>query len=149
MPRRGQGAGRRRPDGGQLAAAHPGRCGGPGRRLDTRALIAGTATRVELPHRLNDGCLGLRVWDRPAYAEIAAVRIDGDGLRIEGRLVGAEPAGPVLELRGDTDRELPSLRHRLRFRGTDRRAAERERGSSGCAPRRGCPRYGSAGSWTT
>jgi len=76
-------------------------------RLDTRALIPGTATRVQLPHRLSDGCLGLRVWDRSVYAEIGTVLIDADGLRIEGRLVGAEPADPVLELRSTTTRELP------------------------------------------
>ena len=76
-------------------------------RLDTRALIPGTATRVQLPYRLSDGCLGLRVWNRPVYAEIGAVLIDADGLRIEGRLVGAEPADPVLELRGTATRELP------------------------------------------
>ncbi|MEU8235640.1 glycosyltransferase [Actinoplanes sp. NPDC048967] len=76
-------------------------------RLDTRALIPGTAKRVQLPYRLSDGCLGLRVWDRPVYAEIARVLIDADGLRIEGRLVGAEPAEPVLELRSTATRELP------------------------------------------
>ncbi|MEU7908559.1 glycosyltransferase [Actinoplanes sp. NPDC049118] len=76
-------------------------------RLDTRALIPGTATRVHLPYRLGDGCLGLRVWNRPVYAEIGNVLIDADGLRVEGRMVGAEPADPVLELRGTATRELP------------------------------------------
>ena len=76
-------------------------------RLDTRALIAGTATRVQLPYRLGDGGFGLRVWDRPVYAEIGTVLIDADGLRIEGRMVGAEPADPVLELRSTATRELP------------------------------------------
>jgi glycosyltransferase involved in cell wall biosynthesis len=76
-------------------------------RLDTRALIAGHATRVQLPYRLGDGCLGLRVWNRSVYAEIDKVLIDADGLRIEGHLVGAEPADPVLELRSTETRELP------------------------------------------
>jgi hypothetical protein len=75
-------------------------------RLDTRALIPGTATRVQLPYRLSDGCLGLRVWDRPVYAEIDDVLIAADGLRISGRMVGAEPADPVLELRSIVTREL-------------------------------------------
>jgi hypothetical protein len=76
-------------------------------RLDTRALIPGTATRVRLPYRLSDGCFGLRVWDRSVYAEIDKVLIDADGLRIEGRMVGGEPADPVLELRSTATRELP------------------------------------------
>jgi glycosyltransferase involved in cell wall biosynthesis len=76
-------------------------------RLDTRALIPGTVTRVHLPHRLSDGGLGLQVHHRPVYAEISAVLTDGDGLRIEGRTVGAEPTEPVLELRDTTTRELP------------------------------------------
>jgi hypothetical protein len=75
-------------------------------RLDTRALIPGTVTRVRLPYRLSDGSLGLRVWDRPVYAEIARVPIDTDSLRIEGRVVGAEPVDPVLELRGPETWEL-------------------------------------------
>ncbi|MEV6596624.1 glycosyltransferase [Actinoplanes sp. NPDC051346] len=76
-------------------------------RLDTRALIPGTATRVQLPYRLGDGCFGLRVWNRSVYAEIGNVLIYTDGLRIEGRVVGAEPVAPVLELRSTATRELP------------------------------------------
>ena len=76
-------------------------------RLDTRALVPGPVTRVVLPYRLSDGHFGLRVWDRPVYAEVGRVLIDPDGLRIEGRVVGAEPAEPVLELRGTATREVP------------------------------------------
>jgi glycosyltransferase involved in cell wall biosynthesis len=75
--------------------------------LDTRALIGWTGTRVQLPYRLADGGLGLRVTDRPVYAEVGDVTADGDGLHIAVRMIGAAAEDAVLELRGDKLIEVP------------------------------------------
>jgi hypothetical protein len=75
--------------------------------LDTRALIGWTGTRVQLPYRLADGGLGLRVTDRPVYAEVGDVTADGNGLHIAVRMIGASPDDAVLELRGDNLIEVP------------------------------------------
>ena len=105
---------RRVPAGGRLtegdwqlctAAGEPVRAG----LLDTRELIGGRPG-VPLPYRSADGLLILRVRDRPVYAEVGDVRVDADGIGLDVRLVGADLAEPVLELRcGDVVRELPGL----------------------------------------
>jgi glycosyltransferase involved in cell wall biosynthesis len=74
-------------------------------RLDTRALIAEPVG--PLPYRLPDGGLALRVRDRPAYAEVGDVRIEGDGIDVDVRLVGAPMRDPVVEARAAECRQLP------------------------------------------
>ena len=73
---------------------------------DTRALVdfvapAAGGVTLQVPYRTAAGGLGLRVWARHRYAEIAAVHVD-EALHLTGRLVGARfGAGePVLELSG-------------------------------------------------
>jgi glycosyltransferase involved in cell wall biosynthesis len=74
--------------------------------LDTRALVdlpvpEHGGVRVQLPYRLVDGGLALRVWLRPVHAEIGDLNVDDEGLHVDGRLIGAPLTGePVLELRG-------------------------------------------------
>jgi len=51
--------------------------------------------------------LGLRVTDRPVYAEVGDVTADGNGLHIAVRMIGAAPDDAVLELRGDKLIEIP------------------------------------------
>jgi hypothetical protein len=75
--------------------------------LDTRALIGWTGTRVQLPYRRPDGGLGLKVTDRPVYAEAGDVHAGADGLHVAVRMVGAAPENMVLELRGDRVIEVP------------------------------------------
>lgn len=106
------------PAGGQLSdgdwqlfttAGEPVRAG----RLDTRALITGVAG-VPLPYRSTDGHLVLRVRDRSGYAEVGDVRIGGDGIGLDVRLVGLTAPEPVLELRSAGEvRELPGLPARI------------------------------------
>jgi hypothetical protein len=113
--RRGQ---QRVPAGGPLAdgdwqlfttAGEPVRAG----RLDTRALIPGPVG-VALPYRSENGLLMLRVRDRPVYAEVGDVRIGGDGIGFDVRLVGAESRAPVVEARSaEVTRELPGLPARV------------------------------------
>ena len=78
-------------------------------RRDTRALLDGpVGARIQLPFRLPDGVLGMRVWDRPVYAEVGDVDADTDGLRIAGRLFGAHFADAFLEARnGSETAEVP------------------------------------------
>ncbi len=91
------------------AAGEPVRAG----RLDTRALIPGVVG-VPLPYRSADGHLLMRVRDRPVYAEVGDVRVDGDGIGVDVRLVGATTSEPVLELRApDAVREVPGLPARI------------------------------------
>lgn len=75
--------------------------------LDTRALIGWTGTRVQLPYRRADGCLALKVVDRPVYAEAGDVRTGQDGLHVAVRMVGVAAGQPVLELRGGQVIEVP------------------------------------------
>jgi glycosyltransferase involved in cell wall biosynthesis len=78
-------------------------------RRDTRALLDGPiGARIQLPFRFPDGVLGMRVWDRPVYAEVGDVDADTDGLRFSGRLFGAHFADASLEARnGPETREVP------------------------------------------
>jgi glycosyltransferase involved in cell wall biosynthesis len=74
--------------------------------LDTRTLVdlpvpERGGVRVQLPYRLADGGLGLRVWSRPVHAEVGDIHVDDEGIHVDGRLIGAVFTGePVLELRG-------------------------------------------------
>ncbi|GAA0804249.1 glycosyltransferase [Spirilliplanes yamanashiensis] len=76
---------------------------------DTRALLtAGPApdggVAVMLPFRHTTGPLAVRVWRRPAHAEMGDVHLDGARLQAHGRLFGAALAdGAALELRHRTD----------------------------------------------
>lgn len=71
-------------------------------RRDTRALLEGpVGPRVQLPFRLPDGGLAVRVWDRPVYAEVGDVQADPDGIHLSGRLIGARFDQPVLQARTD------------------------------------------------
>jgi glycosyltransferase involved in cell wall biosynthesis len=69
---------------------------------DTRALLEGpVGPRVQLPFRMPDGALAVRVWDRPVYAEVGDVQADTDGIHLTGRLIGARFDAPVLQARRD------------------------------------------------
>lgn len=86
---------------------------------DTRALLDGpVGRRVQLPLRLPDGGLGLRVWDRPVYAEVGDVDADADGVRLTGRLSGARcDATAVVEARAkEVVREFPAHTEGTEFR---------------------------------
>jgi hypothetical protein len=74
--------------------------------LDTRTLLElpvpeHGGVRVQLPYRLADGGLAVRVWLRPVHAEVGDIHVDNEGIHVDGRLIGAVLTGePVLELRG-------------------------------------------------
>ncbi|MDT5041601.1 MAG: hypothetical protein QOE51_2586 [Actinoplanes sp.] len=53
-----------------------------------------------LPYRMVTGGLAVRVWHRPAHAEVVEVRADEEGVHVTGRLYGAELTDPVLQLSG-------------------------------------------------
>ncbi|MFC7528807.1 glycosyltransferase family 4 protein [Actinoplanes sp. GCM10030250] len=77
-------------------------------RLDTRALLElHEATRTELPYRLGDGGLALRVVDAPARAEVDTIDVDDEGVHLTVRLVGSEIGDAMLVARGSEDREFP------------------------------------------
>jgi glycosyltransferase involved in cell wall biosynthesis len=87
---------------------------------DTRRLLDDSGgTRVQLPYRRADGTFGVRVTDRPVYAEVGPVQADGDGVRVSGRLIGASLQGALLEARlGAQKRELPVTSEGVVFRAT-------------------------------
>ncbi len=87
---------------------------------DTRALLDGpVGARIQLPFRMPDGVLGMRVWDRPVYAEVGDVDVDAEGVHLTGRLCGARSAQPVLEARSAAGmRELPVVTDGAAFRAT-------------------------------
>ncbi len=89
-------------------------------RRDTRALLDGpVGARVQLPFRMPDGVLAMRVWDRPVYAEVGDVEADSEGVHLTGRLFGTRFAGPVLEARsGGEVREVPVITDGAAFRAT-------------------------------
>ena len=77
---------------------------------DTRRLLDDPAgARIQLPYRRPDGTFGVRVTDRPVYAEVGPIEVDGDGVQISGRLVGAEfgPGATVSARDCEQERELP------------------------------------------
>jgi glycosyltransferase involved in cell wall biosynthesis len=86
---------------------------------DTRRLLDDPGgTRVQLPYRRPDGTFGVRVTDRPVYAEVGPVQADGDGVRVSGRLIGAEfHADAAVEARlGEKRQELPVTYENAVFR---------------------------------
>ncbi|WP_328467387.1 glycosyltransferase [Actinoplanes sp. NBC_00393] len=83
---------------------------------DTRALLARPeATRTELPYRLPDGGLALRVVDAPVRAEVDEIQADEQGVHLAGRLIGAGLRDAVLVA---GDREFPVSATGPGFRAT-------------------------------
>jgi glycosyltransferase involved in cell wall biosynthesis len=77
---------------------------------DTRWLLdEPTGTRVQLPYRRPDGTFGVRVTDRPVYAEAGPVQADANGVRLAGRLIGAAWAdnAALLAIFSDKTLEFP------------------------------------------
>lgn len=89
-------------------------------RRDTRALLEpAEITRVELPYRLPDGGLALRVVDAPVRAEVETIDADRDGVRLSGRLVGAALGDAALLARSEAgEREFAVTVTESGFRGT-------------------------------
>lgn len=88
---------------------------------DTRRLLDDPGgARIQLPYRRPDGTFGVRVVDRPVYAEVGPIEADGDGVQVSGRLVGAEfgPGATVSARDGDHERELPLTYEKAVFRTT-------------------------------
>jgi Glycosyl transferases group 1 len=88
---------------------------------DTRRLLDDpVGARIQLPYRRPDGTFGVRVIDRPVYAEVGPVQADGDGVRVSGRLIGAafHDGAAVLARLGDESRELPVTHEGVVFRTT-------------------------------
>ncbi|MEV6842558.1 glycosyltransferase family 4 protein [Actinoplanes sp. NPDC051411] len=86
---------------------------------DTRWLLDNPAEqRIQLPYRRPDGTLGVRVTDRPVYAEVGPVQADADGVRLAGRLIGDAATDDVALVAVSSDssgesREFP-LEHEAR-----------------------------------
>jgi hypothetical protein len=77
---------------------------------DTRWLLEETpALRLQLPCRRPDGTMGVRVTDRPAYAEVGPVQADADGVRLAGRLIGRafSPGSSLVADSSGQTREFP------------------------------------------
>ncbi|MET0423944.1 MAG: glycosyltransferase family 4 protein [Actinoplanes sp.] len=87
---------------------------------DTRALLDGpVGTRVQLPFRRPDGGLGMRVWDRPVYAEVDTVDADAEGVHLTGRLYGAHFDEPLVRaVAGEQSHEFPVHTEGTQFRTT-------------------------------
>jgi glycosyl transferase family 1 len=74
---------------------------------DTRWLLDDpVGTRIQLPYRRPDGTFGVRVTDRPVYAEAGPVQADGNGVRLAGRLIGAAFADNAALLAVFSDKTL-------------------------------------------
>jgi glycosyltransferase involved in cell wall biosynthesis len=88
---------------------------------DTRRLLDDPGgSRVQLPYRRPDGTFGVRVVDRPVYAEVGPVQADGDGVRVSGRLIGSafQPGAALLARKNDEARELPVTHEGATFSAT-------------------------------
>jgi glycosyltransferase involved in cell wall biosynthesis len=80
---------------------------------DTRWLLDDPAgPRIQLPYRRTDGTMGVRVTDRPVYAEVGPVQADADGVRVAGRLIGGafDEGAVLLATSAGETREFP-LQH--------------------------------------
>jgi glycosyltransferase involved in cell wall biosynthesis len=82
---------------------------------ETRALLEPPGEggiHRQLPYRMINNCLGLRVWERPVHAEVGEVQADAGGVHVRGRLFGATFPGltPTLRLTGPEKavREVPA-----------------------------------------
>jgi glycosyltransferase involved in cell wall biosynthesis len=77
---------------------------------DTRWLLEDEpGPRIQLPYRRPDGTMGVRVTDRPVYAEVGPIQADANGVRLAGRLIGtlATTDGVLLAASADETREFP------------------------------------------
>jgi glycosyltransferase involved in cell wall biosynthesis len=82
---------------------------------ETRALLTRDdegGVHRQLPYRMVNAALGVRVWQRAVHAEVGEVQVDATGVQVRGRLFGATFPGltPTLRLHGPEKavREVPA-----------------------------------------